>query len=74
MLETNLDHVTELAVDVELALTTYMNVKLHGLRVDDFKPVIDSLQHLWFDASRRIMVLSRLSITSPHIITMDHRH
>ncbi|KAL6703102.1 hypothetical protein ACN47E_010239 [Coniothyrium glycines] len=48
-LQTNLGIVTKLAVGVDPAPPAFMNVKLHGPRVEDLGPIIDSMQQLWLE-------------------------
>ncbi|KAH7112069.1 hypothetical protein B0J11DRAFT_597989 [Dendryphion nanum] len=48
-LQTNLGIVSKLAVGVDLAPPAFMNVKLHGPRVQDIGAIIDSMQQLWLE-------------------------
>lgn len=62
-LQTNLGIVTKLAVAVDPAPTTFMNVKLHCPEVDDLSPVIDAFQ-----------LLDREGITQNHIMITNINH
>lgn len=48
-LQSNLGIVTKLAVSVDLAPPAFMSVKLHGPRVEDLRPLVDSMQQLWLE-------------------------
>lgn len=48
-LQTNLGIVTKLAVGVDPAPPAFMNVKVHGPRVEDLGPIVDSMQQLWLE-------------------------